>query len=220
MRNLDFIYPTLNCSSLFMNGSVIKYFILITTICFAQYKVQAQSPFWSKAHKTTNDTKISAYLSFELNIVLLQNTLAQKENIVISIPDPNGIEQKFILFPNHLLAPALQNKFPQIKTFDGHQLNNPNITVKASYTTHGFNAMIYNGDHTYIIAPHKDNNNYKAFYKKNYISNRQKTCGVNTDQQLITDELIAIIPSPLEPQLQHGAQRKIYRLALSCTGEY
>ncbi len=196
---------------------------LITLSLFFLFAIQinfAQNKIWYNGSVQHHNAKIEHFFSFTVDTVSLTNALFYSINKSITLPTPNGNEQVFILEENELLSPELKIKYPQIKTYNGYLKSNPNITIKAEWTTHGFNAMVFDEDNSYIITLDKNKIDYIAYYKRDFVQTNRHQCDVNNDTKLITDEIIEINPPKSKPQLQHGSQRKRYRLALSCTGEY
>lgn len=194
---------------------------LVTIILFffsIQYNFAHKKLWHSGTIEQSN--KIKKYYAFSLDTIALKNNLFNTPIITLALPTPEGNEQIFILEENELLAPELKAKFSQIKSYTGYIKTNPEITIKAEWTTHGFSAMVFDYENTYIITSEKNTTNYKVYYKKDYIQTYQHECKVNNDKKIINDEIIEINPPKHKPLIQHGSQRKRYRLALSCTGEY
>jgi hypothetical protein len=122
------------------------------------------------------------------NISELRATLrSDKQSIVMTLPLPNGELVNFNLTPVSVMANELAIKYPNIRTFIGTALNNPNNTGRFDITPNGFHGMFYyNGKRvfiepeiTYIQAQEKlqplkfkkvlneIDNEYKSYFSQN-----------------------------------------------------
>lgn len=138
--------------------------------------------------------------------------------IVISLPAPDGSSRDFRIWQSSIMEPALAAKYPDIKTFTAEALNNKRITAKIDFSPAGFHAMIFDGSNTYFIDPYSDveDGNYLCYYKRDHPKTGSMTCNVR-------EEMEAALLEGLEGTTAartYGTQRKNYRLALACTGEY
>lgn len=69
--------------------------------------------------------------------------LSDEQSYVIALPLPNGEFVNFKLIPDSVMAGALAIKYPNIRTFTGTSLNQPNDTGRFDITPNGFHGMFY-----------------------------------------------------------------------------
>ncbi|MCW5922538.1 MAG: proprotein convertase P-domain-containing protein [Saprospiraceae bacterium] len=139
---------------------------------------------------------------------------------IISIPMPNGKASRFRLTESPVMAPELQAKFPEIRTYTGHGIDDPTALLKCDWTPHGFHAMVISPLHsTVFVDPysHGDTEHYTVYFKKDYLPQKNDAPFVcetpDEDWQEIT-------LNESSAKLQGDCQLRRYRLALACTGEY
>jgi len=146
----------------------------------------------------------------------------------IVIPTPDRKFMNFHIWKSPMMEKELADRYPDIQTFTAVSDDDPAVTAKIEYTVFGFSALIYNGSNTFFIDAynHDVDGYYVAYYKKDFYS------AIQTAPCLVT-EADQIKPSdnstPVELNTEdggttankiNGSVRHIYRLALSCTGEY
>ncbi len=163
------------------------------------------------------------YKTYVLSTLALKNRLFAlnenpQEGQVITLPTPDGGSRDFKIWQSSMMAPALAQKYPGIKTFTGEATDDRRVTAKIDFSPAGFHAMIYDGNSTYFIDPYSDveDGNYLCYYKKDYPRLSGMTCGVSGEES-------AALPDNTEGPTAgrtNGTQRKRYDLALACTGEY
>jgi len=145
----------------------------------------------------------------------------------IQLPAPDGNYRSFKIWKTSMMEKALQEKYPGIETFTAEALDNPQVTAKLDFTANGFHAMVFDGSRTFLIDPYTDalDGYYMVYYKKDYRRNMNNRMSCSVSGNEITDangNLPELVGGGL-PQLgakQFGTTQRVYKLALSCTGEY
>lgn len=160
----------------------------------------------------------------------LMNLSSSPDNAsMIELPVADGTQRSFKIWNTPVFTSALQAKFPDIHTYTATAADNPLVTAKIDYTPAGFHAMIFDGANTFFIDPYGTVNDgyYIVYYKKYYHRDpgNYMYCQFKDDMQdipLDNGEVINTDGSlpPNTALKSNGNQRKTYRLALSCTGEY
>jgi hypothetical protein len=86
------------------------------------------------------------------NITEIENLLfSNMDAIVIALPLPNGESANFELTPENIMAEGLAKKYPNIKTFSGVSLDNPENTGRFDITPNGFHGMFfYYGERIFV----------------------------------------------------------------------
>lgn len=162
------------------------------------------------------------FTAFSVTEKALENYLATAptnpdQGIRIALPAPDGGYRNFKLWSTPVMEPALAAKYPGIRTYTATLEGDPRVTAKLDYTQHGFHAMVYDGGNTYIVNPYGlgATGFYAATYKRDVTrpNDAYMSCGVG-------DEAIGTPEGDGTAQRVNGTTRKVYRLALSCTGEY
>ena len=143
---------------------------------------------------------------------------ADKPTLEIELPFPDGSSARFLIYSDPIMHPDLAKRFPDIQTFAGRGIDDPAATVRMDLSPHGFNAQILSGKNgtVYIspVAP-RDNRHNISYFKKDSRRPDDWRCLVEAHdyEQHVKD---------LHDRESVGGcgQRREYRLALACTGEY
>jgi hypothetical protein len=93
--------------------------------------------------------------------------------VTLSIPNPDGIFERFAIVESPILEPELSAKFSDIKTYRGQGIDNPSSTIRLDYTDHGFHAQVLaadNGD--YYIDPliHRQTDVYASYFVRDSLA--------------------------------------------------
>ena len=69
------------------------------------------------------------------------------------------------------MAPGLQKRYPDIKTYTGRDVNNPHHLLKMEIGPRGFHAMVFTDKGSFLIEPtYKDNlTDYAVFRKQDVL---------------------------------------------------
>ena len=95
---------------------------------------------------------------------------AQKVEVVIELPWPDGSFKRFYVEESPIMQPELASQFPDLKTYRGQGLDDVTASVRFDWTPSGFHAMVLSGEGTVFIDPHSpaDTQNYIAYYGRDY----------------------------------------------------
>ncbi|ALR30307.1 secretion protein [Chryseobacterium sp. IHB B 17019] len=202
--------------------------LLLSGISFAQ-----TDRLWSEGSQKTiseifeNKTNINNPKIYSLDINGLKNVLAkapkrlaagEKSEVIISFPNSEGRMENFKVKENSNFDPALAAKYPDIKSYVGEGLDDPNSTVYFSVSPLGLSSMEIYGDKSAVfIEPYtKDLSTYVVYKKSDKKDNLNKfECTViDVAQKGVINTNIAARPNADDATL------RTFRLALSSTGEY
>ena len=202
--------------------------LLLSGISFAQ-----TDRLWSEGSQKTiseifeNKTSINNPKIYSLDINGLKNVLAkapkrlaagEKSEVIISFPNSEGRMENFKVKENSNFDPALAAKYPDIKSYVGEGLDDPNSTVYFSVSPLGLSSMEIYGDKSAVfIEPYtKDLSTYVVYKKSDKKDNLNKfECTViDVAQKGVVNTNIAARPNADDATL------RTFRLALSSTGEY
>ncbi len=159
----------------------------------------------------------------ELSAFLAALPEAPQSAAIFTLPAPDGSSKTFKVWQTPVIATGAAGyarTFTAVATYDNR------VTAKLDYTLCGFHAMIFDGSNTYFIDPYsnEDNGYYTCYYKRDYSNKKAiQPCTVGDQHE---DELggqrmnLTGTGLPAQQLKVNGAQKRTYRLALACTGEY
>lgn len=193
----------------------------------------SQAQKWTKvdneAFRSLSDQRLvtpSSYESYQLDFddfkYLLKDAkdrFAPKNNgIIINWPMPGGKMQKFIVKRSDVFHPDLAAKYPNIKAFTGHGLNDPTAVLKISMSHKGIEGMLLSDQHETVYL-----DRYLPKSKGSYILYKRS----DYHRELAHGEGTCTVEDPNDGHKHHHSterfgdcQLRKYRLALACTGEY
>lgn len=203
--------------------------LLLSGISFAQ-----TDRLWSEATAKTNSpvfenkTNILNPKIYQLDINGLKNALAKapkrlsagaKSEIIISFPNSDGKLENFKVRENSNFDPQLAAKYPDIKSYVGEGLDDPNATVYFSISSLGLSSMEIYGDKSAVfIEPYTKDLSayvvYKKSDKKDNLNSFECTVIDVAQKGISNTATLAARPNADDAKL------RTFRLALSSTGEY
>jgi len=154
-----------------------------------------------------------------LQDVALQNTKeASSKERFLEMPLPDGTMANFRIVGSPVMAKQLGDKYPDIKTYSGIDINNPANSVRFDLTPKGFHAMMFTEKFgTVFIDPYSfgQKGHYVVYEKKNFRSSINKVfeCGVvgkAVDESNFRSANTAY----------GDCTMRTYRIAIAATGEY
>lgn len=202
--------------------------LLMTGISFAQTdRLWSEGSAKSSTEIFENKNAINTPKIYNLNIEGLKNVLAkapkrlsagEKSEVIISFPNSDGIMENFKVTENSNFEPELAAKYPDIKSYIGQGLDDPNSTIYFSISPLGLSSMEIYGDKSAVfIEPYtKDLSTYVVYKKTDKKADLNKfECKVmDVAQKGISNSTLAARPNADDAKL------RTLRLALSSTGEY
>jgi subtilisin-like proprotein convertase family protein len=203
--------------------------LLFLFVIFCCVRVHAQNDnLWQRttSNATVNkrlNSSDSERLYYKLNSDFLKNKLApttDKNSKIstseITMPNSNGILERFTVWESSNFEPALQAKYPEIRAYEGSGLDDKSAKIHFSVSPIGVQTMILRADKAteYIEENPEDKTQYVLFTSKN-TNNSQKLICKTAD--LISDKNNA---GKTAKTASNAQVFKTMRLALSCTAEY
>ena len=159
-----------------------------------------------------------------LNLAPMEFSIAARDRkIYLNLPYPNGELKKFYILNSPIMEPGLAAKYPEIRTFIAHGVDEPLAGARLDVTPQGFHAIIFSEQGTIYIDPYSQNTTdyYISYFKKNYFrseSNAFSEIGVLDTDSESAREISQIIANGME--LLAPVNLRTYRLAVATTGEY
>ncbi len=211
--------------------------ILITISTFLFNTLQAQV-FWGKVSANRSaesynkaDSVSSDYILMELNRDNLDKYLDKFDKQVelksgskttIELPLPDGTVSSFRIEKDHLIPDALQNKFPDVKTYKGYGIDDPSAYLRFSRTELGYDFNIQSVEHpkAHIIVNDLKSNTYQCLYKKDAIIPESLKHFKCSSGNHIHHSAEKIKPKGTQRKSKNPNTLTTYRLALACNGQY
>ena len=143
---------------------------------------------------------------------------ADKKNVTLSLPMPNGDFEQFRVVYAPVMHPDLAAKYPTIRSYAGYGIDDPTAYVRFDMTPKGFHAFVRSGNKSDVfIDPYSVSNTeeYIAYFKKDFHKETTWECmadAVNNKKDNHSDHVAEKVAG--------DCQLRTYRLALACTGEY
>ncbi len=210
---------------------IYSYFFLIFTI-----SAQDSDKFWTKSSylKNKSSKKVerrtipNKFEIYELNLDLFKSKLSKSpkrkgkldtSNTILSFPNEQGKLEAYEIFEVPIMEETLQKKHPNIRSYIGKGIDNPNLIIRFSITSLGLNGMTLNStEGTLFIDPYTSNKeSYIVYSKKNLPSIDPFVCKFNEINSVENTEISNI--SAKSDNANDGKLRT-FRLAVATTGEY
>lgn len=140
----------------------------------------------------------------------------------VDLPHPDGGFETFTVYSTTVMSPELAAKFPDIRTFAGVSLRDPNVSLRLDYTTAGLHAQVLGPVIRWHIDPlsRSTNTQYHSYHAERAIRSGE-------DFQCLVEGRPDVAASKIEPSYQEKSQARssgdilrTYRLAVATTGEY
>ena len=135
-----------------------------------------------------NKLKPASFKAFELQALLMKNILerapmetavsAARSTQIISIPNAEGVMERYTIVQSPVMDAALSAKYPGIYSFTGKGVDRPNSIIRFSMGMGEFQAMVLSTDrptfyidlldrknNQYIVYARPDMYNYKSEFK-------------------------------------------------------
>ncbi|HEY7016883.1 MAG TPA: M12 family metallo-peptidase [Gaiellaceae bacterium] len=135
---------------------------------------------------------------------------ARLHPVVISLPAPNGVFQRYALHRTAIMAPALQRKHPGIATYAGRGIDDNTATIHADISPFGFHASVRSANGGFYIDPYyRKNPNYYVSYNA-----QQDRSSFPFAEHEVSEANAPKAASPTAPLVPTGDVLRNYRLAL------
>ncbi|MBB4805037.1 subtilisin-like proprotein convertase family protein [Chryseobacterium defluvii] len=194
--------------------------LLAPILGFAQW---SKTELRSQAVKKSQE-KLEFSALYNLDVEKLKNSLkdapsrsSSQKGIIISIPGVNGKVERFRVWEFSNMAPELQAKYPDIRSYVGTGVDNPSAYLRFSLSPVGFSSMISRGGISEYIEPYTDDRAVYAVFDSNARKNQPK----EPFECTTPDELgVSSEKGNSAAATNKAAGFNVFRLAISCTNEY
>ena len=156
------------------------------------------------------------YRAFELAEQGLARAFTDDE-LVLSIPHPDGGFERFRLEETPVLEPGLAAKHPDIRTFTGTGIDDPSATVHADLTPLGFHASVRSTRGWWYVDPshHRGDGVYVSYHAHD-LENVRPPLFEPEEIEGTAGDLAAAVEERSGP----AVTRRVYRLALVSDPSY
>lgn len=166
-------------------------------------------------------------LLYRLDFVALKSALQNapdrknanaQSNVVLGFPNAKGDIENYAVFNAPVIHEALQNKYPELGSFIGKNLENPSKIIRFSVSSNSLQTITLNDPNgaEYINPVNNDQQHYSVFYRRDLPGDTDAfECHV---VDAVEDET-----SGNRTELPRNAsdgQLREFRMALGCTEEY
>src|SRR5690606_30855529 len=137
---------------------------------------------------------------------------------IISLPNANGEMERFEVWEASNFTPALQAKFPEIRSYAGVGIDDPTAYLRFSLSPDGISTMTLRPGKSEFIEPYTaDNSKYIVFDSKTHRNEGEVPFECSTPE---TAALVNDSQEILSANKSDTGVFQTYRLAQSVTGEY
>jgi len=159
---------------------------------------------------------------YHLDLNSLSDKLTSSKSEQVALPLPNGDFVLFNLSPSKIMAQSLSDKYPNIQTFSGFEIGNPQHKGRFDITVHGFHGVFnYKGDKVFIEPISRDNNKiYHSYFRSDSQPISNSALGKRFEPKKDKFRLDQLKHSFRSKSLSQISQIKTYRIAIATTGEY
>ncbi|MFT6991329.1 MAG: hypothetical protein ACJASL_003316, partial [Paraglaciecola sp.] len=214
----------------FMRG-VSQQFNLLLTLSFISFTLQSETLWQEKPSQAQSSRAKSEPLKpiramatnaryMQINQALLNNTFSNLSLATeITLPLPNGLSISVKLSPSPILSKDLAEQYPTFMTYQAQQVGQPKNIGRFSISHLGlFGFFRYNNQWMLLSPRYQDE-------AQEYASYWYKDAPTELDEMTLAADFI-LRGKPLEEHqpaqklLARGDTLRIYKLAISTTGEY
>ncbi|MBL1222807.1 T9SS type A sorting domain-containing protein [Chryseobacterium sp. L7] len=139
------------------------------------------------------------------------------KGVIVSLPTAGGKIEKFQVWESSNMDPALQKKYPDIKSYVGTGIEDPSVYLRFSMSPVGFSSMITRSGMSEFIEPYTEDRTVYAVFDSNARRGQDKEpfeCSTPDKPKAKDSE------KKNEAANKKLAGFNVFRLAITCTGEY
>lgn len=201
--------------------------LLFLLLIFCCVKVHAQNDdLWQRSSGSVLNKNINSSdsdkLYYKLNSGFLKAKLSSATNkssknstSEITIPNSEGVLERFSVWEFSNFDPELQAKYPEIRAYEGRGIDDKSAKIHFSVSPIGTQTMVIRANKpAEFIEQNPDDKSEYILFTSNKTASSKLLC--KTDN-VITDNNIS---GKTAKEASNNKVFKTMRLALSCTGEY
>ncbi|MFN0107553.1 MAG: reprolysin-like metallopeptidase, partial [Blastocatellia bacterium] len=197
---------------------------------WGQVSATAQEEIWlaiagDSGSQVNQGSGTASSKNFQLNVVALKRVLngapmevigaALDSNVVLTVPMPNGKLARFRIQESPIMEAPLAERFPEIKSYRGQGIDDPTATMRASWSSLGFQAMVLSDGEPFTVLPVAVGNTTTYASANARELAQQLSCGVDDSKVIFREP-----NTPNAVQNSVGGTLRTYRIAIATTSEY
>ncbi|MBP2615997.1 reprolysin-like metallopeptidase [Chryseobacterium jejuense] len=199
------------------------FFILALMIPFLGFSQWKRTELRTeKVKKSQEKLEFSGLYSLDANQLkqLLKSAPARfsgQKGAVISLPTAKGRLEKFQVWEYSNMAPELQAKYPDIKSYVGTALEDPSVYLRFSLSPVGFSSMITRSGISEFIEVYTEDRTVYAVFDSNARRGQDKEPFECSTMDDVTKHAVEKKNNAVNKKT---AGVNTFRMAITCTGEY
>ncbi|WP_171045687.1 reprolysin-like metallopeptidase [Pseudoalteromonas rubra] len=176
---------------------------------------------WTQLDQNQQFNQKRTEQTLALDVATIEALLATSDFVDMALPLPSGQFVRYRLKPSQVMAPELARKYPQIMTFRGAEIGQPDNLGSFDLSSKGFFGMFEHGGKTVYIDPVKGTELYRSYYFTHAMK-QASPVKIKRHPPIRFPELSDATGKRPDDQLQTSqiSERIVYRLAVAATGEY
>ena len=214
----------------------MKKFLLLCLLCITLISVKAQENFWLSMSESLlspsifeNKLKPKSFKVFKLNhtamgkelkkVPLEKNMSAARSSFILSVPNANGILERYSVIETPVMDPALAAKYSGISSYTGKGIDHPASIIRFSMGLGNFQGMVLSTDRPsfYIDLIDEKQQQYIVFARPDMVDYKSTF-------QCLTDGLKSMNATDnnqSESTLNaNDGTLRTYKIAMASTGEF
>lgn len=194
--------------------------LLIPFLGFSQWsRTEARSQKIKKSQEKLEFAGLYTLNADQLrqNLKAAPARFSNEKGVIISLPTVNGKLERFRVWEFSNMAPELQAKYPDIRSYVGTGVEDPTVYLRFSISPVGFSSMITRSGISEFIEPYtEDRTVYAVFDSKARRGQDREPFECATKEEAEKN----ILGKNTNTAYKKTAGFNVFRMALSCTGEY
>ena len=161
----------------------IKPFFLVVWLLLFSWagEVCAQS-YWRENNTRRTSTQGKDYTYYALDREAFERALhnpsarSSQSDIYIDLPDGSSVKT-YKVHKTSVLSTEIARRYPQIQTYSGYAIDNPNQQVSFTWSPAGLAAILEEGfDYTFVQPTDKRGKNHKAYHRNDILESIHFDC--------------------------------------------
>ena len=206
---------------------LLTVFILFISISYGQTDKAWSLPNEGNVKKNKNVERESFPQDFklmQLDVSILSQALKNapdrtsraSRGVIISLPNAQGVLERFEVFEASNFEAELQAQFPEIRSYAGNGIDDKYARLRLSIDPRGIQTMVHRaGKGTEFMEPYSQDGKVYSIYRSSRVKGKLPFTCATPEQNLVMD-----LSNKGELSRSSTGELLTFRLALSCNGEY